>query len=180
MNERRGFTGSVLRPEGFVVGFHEEKFADELRFTRVEFDQKLSKVLSQPLKSVLASLLRPEGGYGPLDYYLVAEEMLRLMPTDEACVLLNTEYACSFDLLLDQGQNQYRFLVPRTLYSLLENIRYWMAQPDLGRLDIVPVPMLSSDMLKKAGTTIQDYKPSMEASGLDPFRVETMFPTASA
>lgn len=174
INEARGFMGNVLRPDGFVVDVPNQDLGAELRFTRVNFDHQVSKFLSQSLKSVLASQLQPAGGYGPLDYYLVAE-MLRPMRVGEACALLNTEYTCSLDVADNPDQGYYRFLIPRTLYSLLENVQFWMAQPDIGRLDIIPIQVLNADVVNKVVARLDQYTPG--ESGLDPFRTERFVPS---
>jgi hypothetical protein len=59
------------------------------------------------------------------------------MKLSEACRLLNTETVCSLDWE-EHDDPYYRFIVPRGLYSLLEDIGTWMRNPDIERVEVFP------------------------------------------
>ncbi|MGZ3723220.1 MAG: hypothetical protein ACXVA9_09835 [Bdellovibrionales bacterium] len=145
VEESGAIQGDILNPDQWIVDF-EGLFSGEVQFTRIKLDKAFEQVVSQSLKSLLATRLDP-GEAGVADF-IITVETKKPLTIDEAEDILGAATVYPLDEVAGSNVPFYRFAVPINIYELLEYVGHWTRRWEVSHIDAVPARLINPEIVR--------------------------------
>jgi len=144
--------GDILNPDELTLHFDRGMIAD-VHLTRVKLDRTFELIVSQSLKSLLATKVDPENDGGWNDYVIMVEMKMPLT-VDEAEDVLGTKVI--YPIATTSGNEPaYRYAVPKSLFGLLESVGKWIRKSQIAHIDAVPASILDRNLVQKLANQVK-------------------------
>lgn len=159
----RPVDGDILHPNelnmDLISAFH-----GKVRLTRIKLDRAFEAVVSQALKSILATKMDPDSRDQSFNY-LITVQMKSPLLTEEAAELLGDRNV--FPLDAPPGGNLdgpfYRFAFPADVYKLLASVGGWTRSWKIAQIDAIPSHMVNPNLAQAITKHVQ-----MQGRGEEP------------